>query len=69
MSDVKKGKVWAIATGPGSSDLITVRAARQLGELDVLYAPRGAREAIALRCLSCVNFYLLRSISKSAISR
>lgn len=40
MSDVKKGKVWAIATGPGSSDLITVRAARQLGELDVLYAPR-----------------------------
>lgn len=36
----EKGKVWAIATGPGSSDLITVRAARQLGELDVLYAPR-----------------------------
>ena len=38
-----QGKLYAIGTGPGSSDLITVRAARLLGTLDVLYAPAGRR--------------------------
>lgn len=57
MSDVKKGKVWAIATGPGSSDLITVRAARQLGELDVLYAPAGRKGGDSL-ALSIVREFL-----------
>ena len=35
------GKLYALSTGPGASDLITVRAARTLGTLDILYAPAG----------------------------
>ena len=31
------GKLYAISTGPGASDLITVRASRVLATLDVLY--------------------------------
>ncbi|MCS5881634.1 cobalt-factor II C(20)-methyltransferase [Klebsiella variicola subsp. variicola] len=30
------GKLYALSTGPGAADLITVRAARILGQLDVL---------------------------------
>lgn len=37
------GKLYALSTGPGASDLITVRAARTLGTLDILYAPAGQR--------------------------
>lgn len=47
---------YAIGTGPGSSDLITVRAARLLGRLDVLYAP--AASAAHSLALSIVREYL-----------
>ena len=52
-----QGKLYAIGTGPGSSDLITVRAARLLGTLDVLYAPAGRRGGDSL-ALSIVREYL-----------
>ncbi len=51
------GKLFAIGTGPGSSDLITVRAARLLANLDVLYAPAGRRGGDSL-ALSIVREYL-----------
>lgn len=37
------GKLYALSSGPGAADLITVRAARILGQLDVLYAPAGRK--------------------------
>lgn len=43
-----QGKLYAIGTGPGASDLITVRGARILGELDILYAPAGKKNAPSL---------------------
>ncbi|WP_321410209.1 cobalt-factor II C(20)-methyltransferase [Tolumonas auensis] len=51
------GKLFAIGTGPGSSDLITVRAARLLANLDVLYAPAGRKGGDSL-ALSIVREYL-----------
>lgn len=42
------GKLYAIGVGPGASDLITVRGARIIGELDVLYAPAGKKGAPSL---------------------
>ncbi len=52
-----RGKLYAISTGPGASDLITVRGARLLGELDVLYAPAGRKQGDSL-ALSIVREYL-----------
>lgn len=57
----QSGKIWAIATGPGSSDLITVRAVRQLAKLDVLYAPAARKGGDSL-ALSIVREYLSASI-------
>ncbi|MDU1753853.1 MAG: SAM-dependent methyltransferase, partial [Citrobacter sp.] len=37
------GKLYALSTGPGAADLITVRASRILGSLDILYAPAGRK--------------------------
>lgn len=51
------GKLYAISTGPGASDLITVRAARVLSTLDVLYAPAGRKGGDSL-ALSIVREYL-----------
>lgn len=51
------GKLYALSTGPGASDLITVRAARILAQLDVLYAPAGRKGADSL-ALSIVREYL-----------
>ncbi len=51
------GKLYALGTGPGASDLITVRAARILGQLDVLYAPAGRKGGDSL-ALSIVREYL-----------
>ncbi|WP_058911270.1 cobalt-factor II C(20)-methyltransferase [Entomohabitans teleogrylli] len=44
------GRLYALGVGPGASDLITVRAARIIATLDVLYAPAGRRggESVAL---------------------
>ncbi|MFC0228429.1 cobalt-factor II C(20)-methyltransferase [Serratia aquatilis] len=52
------GKLYALGVGPGASDLITVRAARLLGQLDVLYAPAGRKGGDSL-ALSIVREYLL----------
>lgn len=51
------GKLYALGIGPGASDLITVRAARILGKLDVLYAPAGRKGGDSLS-LSIVREYL-----------
>ena len=51
------GKLYALGIGPGASDLITVRAARILGQLDVLYAPAGRKGGDSL-ALSIVREYL-----------
>lgn len=51
------GKLYALSTGPGAADLITVRAARILGTLDVLYAPAGRKGGDSL-ALSIVREYL-----------
>ncbi len=56
-----QGKLYAIGTGPGASDLITVRAARLLEKLDVLYAPVGRKGSSSL-ALSIVEEYLGESI-------
>lgn len=51
------GKLYAISTGPGASDLITVRASRVLATLDVVYAPAGRKGGDSL-ALSIVREYL-----------
>ncbi|AHJ73369.1 cobalt-factor II C(20)-methyltransferase [Kosakonia sacchari] len=51
------GKLFALSTGPGAADLITVRGARILGTLDVLYAPAGRKGGDSL-ALSIVREYL-----------
>lgn len=51
------GKLYALSTGPGAADLITVRAARILGSLDILYAPAGRKGGDSL-ALSIVREYL-----------
>ncbi|MCP2005392.1 UNVERIFIED_ORG: precorrin-2/cobalt-factor-2 C20-methyltransferase [Buttiauxella agrestis ATCC 33320] len=51
------GRLYALGTGPGASDLITVRAARIIGKLDVLYAPAGRKGGDSL-ALSIVREYL-----------
>lgn len=51
------GRLYALSTGPGAADLVTVRAARLLATLDVLYAPAGRRGGDSL-ALSIVREYL-----------
>lgn len=51
------GKLYALSTGPGATDLITVRGAHILGKLDVLYAPAGRKGGDSL-ALSIVREYL-----------
>lgn len=51
------GKLYALGVGPGGSDLITVRAARLIGRLDILYAPAGRKGGDSL-ALSIVREYL-----------
>ena len=46
------GKLYALSTGPGAADLITVRAARVLGKLDILYAPAGRTPVISQEILA-----------------
>ncbi|HEV2786939.1 MAG TPA: SAM-dependent methyltransferase, partial [Solirubrobacteraceae bacterium] len=36
MSEFVGGKLWLLGGGPGASDLLTVRAARALGEADIV---------------------------------
>nr|WP_113867658.1 cobalt-factor II C(20)-methyltransferase [Brenneria salicis]NMN92109.1 precorrin-2/cobalt-factor-2 C20-methyltransferase [Brenneria salicis ATCC 15712 = DSM 30166]RBP61099.1 precorrin-2 C20-methyltransferase /cobalt-factor II C20-methyltransferase [Brenneria salicis ATCC 15712 = DSM 30166]RLM29796.1 precorrin-2 C(20)-methyltransferase [Brenneria salicis ATCC 15712 = DSM 30166] len=51
------GRLYALGVGPGASDLITVRAARLLATLDILYAPAGRQGGDSL-ALSIVREYL-----------
>ncbi|MEG6183549.1 cobalt-factor II C(20)-methyltransferase [Enterobacter sichuanensis] len=51
------GKLYALSTGPGASDLITVRASRILGSLDILYAPAGRKGGDSL-ALSIVRPFI-----------
>ncbi|MBJ3814679.1 cobalt-factor II C(20)-methyltransferase [Shimwellia pseudoproteus] len=51
------GRLYALGIGPGASDLVTVRAARLLGKLDVLFAPAGRKGGDSL-ALSIVREYL-----------
>ncbi|CPR21692.1 Cobalt-precorrin-2 C20-methyltransferase [Brenneria goodwinii] len=51
------GRLYALGVGPGASDLITVRAARLIGNLDILYAPAGRKGGDSL-ALSIVREYL-----------
>ena len=51
------GKLYALSTGPGAPDLITVRASRILGSLDILYAPAGRKGGDSL-ALSIVRAFI-----------
>lgn len=51
------GKLYAIGTGPGAADLITVRAAKLLTTMDIVYAPAGRKGGDSL-ALSIVREYL-----------
>ncbi|MFC3395138.1 cobalt-factor II C(20)-methyltransferase [Brenneria rubrifaciens] len=51
------GRLYALGVGPGAGDLITVRAARLIGALDILYAPAGRKGGDSL-ALSIVREYL-----------
>ncbi|MEC5317820.1 cobalt-factor II C(20)-methyltransferase [Brenneria populi subsp. brevivirga] len=51
------GRLYALGVGPGAGDLITVRAARLIGKLDILYAPAGRKGGDSL-ALSIVREYL-----------
>lgn len=55
------GKLFAIGTGPGNSDLLTVRAARCLAKLDILYAPAARKGGDSL-ALSIVREYLSENL-------
>lgn len=52
-----RGRLYALGVGPGAADLITVRAARLLATLDILYAPAGRKGGDSL-ALSIVREYL-----------
>ncbi|MDC9593768.1 cobalt-factor II C(20)-methyltransferase [Xenorhabdus sp. IM139775] len=45
---VTAGKLYVMGVGPGASDLMTVRAARRLSELDVIYTPTGKKATQSL---------------------
>ncbi len=51
------GKLFAISTGPGCSDLLTIRAVNCLSALTILYAPAGRQGGTSL-ALSIVQPYL-----------
>lgn len=51
------GKLYALSTGPGASDLITVRAACTLGVLGIPCVPAGHKGGDSLT-LSIVHEYI-----------
>ncbi len=63
------GKLYALSSGPGAADLITVRAARILGQLDVLYAPAGRKGGDSRRSPSYASTWAHTRRSAAAIFR
>lgn len=55
-----EGILYAIGTGPGSPDLLTLRAARLLREVNVILAPRSPKNEISI-CLEIVRGILSES--------
>lgn len=51
------GKLYAIGTGPGAADLITVRAANVLANMDIIYAPAARKGGDSL-ALTIVRPYI-----------
>ena len=39
-----KGKLYGIGVGPGDSELMTVKAARIVGEADIIITPKNRKE-------------------------
>lgn len=39
-----KGKLYGIGVGPGDSELMTVKAARIVGEADIIITPKNREE-------------------------
>ncbi|WP_296554601.1 uroporphyrinogen-III C-methyltransferase [Pigmentiphaga sp.] len=74
------GKVYLVGAGPGAADLLTVRAARLLGQADVLFhdalvddevlalAPQARHVAVGKRCgqLSTVQQFINRQLIDAA---
>ncbi|MGL5711845.1 MAG: cobalt-factor II C(20)-methyltransferase [Paraclostridium sp.] len=54
-------KFYGIGTGPGDSDLVTVKAVKTLGSLDILYTPESKKEGNSL-ALSIVEQYLPKNL-------
>lgn len=52
------GKLYAIGTGPGAADLITVRAAKILGSVDIVYAPAARKGEGTSLALSIIREYI-----------
>lgn len=50
-------KFYGIGTGPGDSDLVTVKAVKTLENLDILYTPESKKEGTSL-ALSIIDQYL-----------
>ena len=47
-----KGKLYGIGVGPGDSELMTVKAARIVGEADIIITPKTEKKdgSVALNC-------------------
>jgi len=55
--EIKMAKFYGIGTGPGDSELVTVKAVNTMKKLDILYTPESKREGSSL-ALSIVEQYL-----------
>lgn len=54
---MKTGTLYAIGTGPGAPDLLTVRAARILGKIDIVLAAHSSKNDYSL-CLETAREFL-----------
>lgn len=62
------GKLYALSTGPGAPDLITVRAAQFLARWTFCMRPPVVKAAIAWRCRLCATISASRRKYVVAIS-
>ena len=65
MSEAVQGKLYAIGLGPGDPDLLTVKAQRLLGEVDLVFVPvRQDRDSLSRRIIDrLVDASRLRELS------